>query len=192
MAIIATKFEGQVARPLSVLVPLIKEDLERIEDAGLPYKQAVGEKLSEAKRQVKHGEWGSWLQRNFALSQTTAQRYMNFAEATKDANSSNRSFSSLNDFHRQTGSSAYRSVTSKRGWHEDVKESIDRAKREAERIQRENLTRQQEREAEQKLALRLIEIGFKVLAKELHPDRGGSRDAMTRLNRVRDRLKQCA
>ena len=55
-----------------------------------------------------------------------------------------------------------------------------------------DLTRKQERDAEQKLALRLIDIGYKVLAQTLHPDKGGSRDAMARLNRVRDRLKECA
>jgi hypothetical protein len=31
------------------------------------------------------------------------------------------------------------------------------------------------------LGLRLIDIGWKVLARELHPDKGGSREAMTRL-----------
>jgi hypothetical protein len=188
MVNVAVRPEGRVARPLNILVTLIREDLKRAEDAGLPYKQAAGEKLREAKAQLKRGEWGPWLQRNFELSQTTAQRYMNFAG---DPNSSNGGFSSLNDYHRQTGSSSYRSVVSKQDWHEGVKESIERAKREADRVREENLTRQQEREADQKLALRLIEIGFKILAKELHPDRGGSREAMIRLNRVRDHLKQC-
>ena len=38
--------------------------------------------------------------------------------------------------------------------------------------------------------LRLIDIGYRVLAKELHPDKiGGSREAMTRLNRVKERFK---
>jgi len=83
-------------------------------------------------------------------------------------------------------------VTTKRDWHEPVKESIERAKREAERIREAELSRQQERDAERKLALRLIDIGFKILVKELHPDKGGSRDAMSRLNRVRDRLWQHA
>ena len=68
--------------------------------------------------------------------------------------------------------------------------SAERARREAERLREENLTRQEEREADRQLALRLIDIGYKVLAKELHPDKGGSRDAMQRLGRVRDRLKQ--
>jgi len=43
--------------------------------------------------------------------------------------------------------------------------------------------------AEQELMQRLIALGYKQLARELHPDVGGSRDAMTRLNAVRDRLK---
>jgi hypothetical protein len=55
------------------------------------------------------------------------------------------------------------------------------------------LNRVEEREAQRKLGLQLIEIGYKALASKLHPDKvGGSRDAMTRLNTVRDRLKQSA
>jgi hypothetical protein len=46
-----------------------------------------------------------------------------------------------------------------------------------------------ELEARQKLALRMIEIGFTALAKELHPDKGGSEDAMMCLSRARNRLK---
>lgn len=188
---VATRTEGKVARPLNVLIPLIKEDLKYAEEAGLPYKQAAGAKLREAKNQLSYGEWGSWLKRHFTLSQETARQYMNFAKATEGEDSRNLGFSSMNDFHRQTGSPAYRSVTSKQDWHEPVRANIDRARREAERIREENLTRQQERDAERQLALRLIDIGYKILAKELHPDKGGSRDAMQRLSRVRDRLKQC-
>jgi DnaJ-class molecular chaperone len=43
-----------------------------------------------------------------------------------------------------------------------------------------------------KLAMQLIDIGYKALATKFHPDKGGSRDAMSRLNEVRDRLKQRA
>jgi hypothetical protein len=40
------------------------------------------------------------------------------------------------------------------------------------------------------LAMKLIDIGYKVLAMKLHPDRrGGSREAMERLNKVRKILK---
>jgi hypothetical protein len=42
------------------------------------------------------------------------------------------------------------------------------------------------------LAEELVDIGYRALATRLHPDRGGSKDAMSRLNRVRDELKQIA
>ena len=42
------------------------------------------------------------------------------------------------------------------------------------------------------LAEELIDIGYRTLATKLHPDRGGSKIAMTRLNRIRDELKQIA
>ena len=48
---------------------------------------------------------------------------------------------------------------------------------------------QGEREAEHKLGLRLIDIGWRALAKELL---GGSPDTMVRLNRVRKRLQRWA
>jgi hypothetical protein len=49
---------------------------------------------------------------------------------------------------------------------------------------------QRECAAEYKVALKLIGIGYRALAKELHPDTPhGDRDAMIRLNRVCDKLK---
>jgi hypothetical protein len=53
-------------------------------------------------------------------------------------------------------------------------------------------TRDKEVTLHRDLALELIDIGYKALATRLHPDVGGSRDAMRRLNRVRDELKDMA
>jgi hypothetical protein len=48
----------------------------------------------------------------------------------------------------------------------------------------------EEREAQRKVAHRLIDIGYKALAREFHPDRPhGDADTMARLNRLRDKLK---
>lgn len=41
------------------------------------------------------------------------------------------------------------------------------------------------------LALRVIDVGYKAVAHEVHPDKGGSVDEMARLNAVRDHLKHC-
>ena len=39
------------------------------------------------------------------------------------------------------------------------------------------------------LSCRLVDIGYKALAKELHPDAGGTDEEFARLARVRERLK---
>jgi hypothetical protein len=163
-------------RPLHVLVPLIKYDLERGDEAsrqaGLPYYRAAGQKMLEAKAQLRHGEFQPWLKRNFNISPRQCRLYMGLAETN---NGSALPFASLSDFVRKTSNPNY----NKYQW------TI--------RPQREPLAeltaRAAEREAKRKLALQLIDAGYKVLAMELHPDRGGSQEAMVRLNDVRAELR---
>ncbi len=56
----------------------------------------------------------------------------------------------------------------------------------------EKQTRDDEVKLHRDMALELVDVGFKALATRLHPDRGGSKEAMSRLNRVRDELKGLA
>lgn len=205
MTAVAVQGENQVARPLRMLVSLIREDLKQGDDAAqsaaMPYYEAAGEKMLEAKGQLVHGEFTGWLKRSFNRGVDQCNYYMKLAivkrgDATIGIQKPTAAdYSSIKDFRRRglghdipTTGGGLRQPS----WQESVKENIDRARREAERLRQEDLTRQQERDAEKQLALRLIDIGFKILVKELHPDKGGSRDAMSRLNRVRDRLKQHA
>lgn len=37
----------------------------------------IGERLAEVKGKLKHGQFGAWVQAEFALSESTAQRFMN-------------------------------------------------------------------------------------------------------------------
>jgi len=46
-----------------------------------------------------------------------------------------------------------------------------------------------ERNRDTELGIRLINIGYRELARQYHPDTGGSHKLMARLNRVRDRLR---
>jgi hypothetical protein len=48
----------------------------------------IGRLLVEAKKQVKHGDWYDWLQRNFALSVASASWHMRLFEKTKSLDSS--------------------------------------------------------------------------------------------------------
>jgi len=187
---------GQIARPLHVLVPLIREDLklanEAAKRAGLPYYAAAGAKMLEAKdgKQIPHGEFRAWIERNFKISYAHAHKYMQYAEYNRTEKSSVDDFSSLSDFvRRKTQNKSYNTPQTVRPqpWHEPVKKIIDRVN--IDKLREENLKRTEERELERKLALQLIDIGYKALAAKLHPDKGGSREAMSRLNHVRDRLK---
>lgn len=188
---VAVKGEQRIARPLKVLVPLIKEDLqhgkEAAERAGLPYYQAAGEKLIEAKLQIKHKDFMPWVRRNFNITIQHARRYMELARYMEKE--SGLSFSSLSDFIRETSNPNYNRPPV---WHEPVKQIVNRVDTETLNLKREELKRADERDAQRTLALQLIDIGYKVLARTLHPDKGGSREAMARLNAVRDRLKQHA
>jgi hypothetical protein len=181
-------------RPLSVLVPLIKEDLqtgdEAAKTASMPYYRAAGEKLIEAKSQLPHGQWQAWVKGNFSLSPSHATRYMAFARAT--AGAQNDRFESFSQFMREEGGDPrYGKVVRREPWHEPIKKIVSTLNTNA--LQQEALKRNQERELQRRLALKLIDIGYRVLAAELHPDKkGGSREAMSRLNDVRNRLKQAA
>jgi Ulp1 family protease len=155
----------QVTRPIKILIPLIKEDLQQAESAGVPYYRAAGEKLIEAKSQLNHGEWAIWLKKNFQRSQNQAQNYMNLARDSHNPRA--QGLSSIRDYQKKR-----RSTNGKNPSTPTVK--TDRA----------------ELEASKSLAFKVIDVGYKSLAQEFHPDKkGGSTEAMARLNRVRARLK---
>jgi hypothetical protein len=52
--------------------------------------------------------------------------------------------------------------------------------------------RSRERRAQRELGIKIANTGFRELAKKLHPDVGGSHEAMARLTRARDHLKTMA
>ena len=61
------------------------------------------------------------------------------------------------------------------------------------RLANERQSRDQEIKLHRDLALQLIDLGYRALATRLHPDtRSGSKEAMARLNVVRDELKSIA
>jgi Protein of unknown function (DUF3102) len=189
--------ERRIARPLAVLVPLIKEDMEQggtaAALAGMPYFIAAGEKLLEAKAQMKHGEFMPWVKRNFTVSMQTTSDYMKLAVAAQ--NSSAIEFSSLSDFKRKTGSNPTYNLSDAikpPTWHPPVQAVVETLDNETLNLRRDDLQRHEELDAQNVLALQLIAAGYRVLARELHPDKGGTRDGMRRLNGVRDRLKRFA
>jgi hypothetical protein len=183
--------EKRIARPLGVLIPLIRKDAadadQAAKNAALPYQVAAGEKLIEAKQQVKHGEWQSWLKKNFQFSYTAANTWMQMVRTQKQTRVS---FSSVEDFKRKTRPGHKPSDAYQRpDWLPEMKERIDRVN--VERLTKPVVDEEAEDKLERKLALEVIDIGYRALSSKLHPDKGGSKDAMSRLNTVRENLKAC-
>jgi hypothetical protein len=177
-----------IARPLKILVPLIQQDLEHGNRAGMEYYAAAGSKLLEAKAQVAHGYWGTWLSKNFNLNDSSARRYMRYAVLYQDAQNG-RGTPVLPE-----SLSAMRGDTERRRQqraHEQpfraVLEELD-----TDLFAQEKQTRDEEIRLHRDLAIELVDLGFKALASRLHSDRGGSDEAMKRLNRVRSELKGIA
>lgn len=177
-----------VARPLKVLIPMIQSELQQGNAAGQEHYRRAGQMLIEAKGQVSHGRWGSWLKTHFDLSAWTAQVYMRWAR--------------IHDQKRGPATQLPSSMREMTGHTERVREErkskqqqdFRRVLRDVARDEfvQERQARDDEIRLHRELAEELIDIGYRALATRLHPDRGGSKDAMSRLNRVRDELKQLA
>ena len=184
-----------VARPLRVLVPLIREDLQQAkaasERASMPFYAAAGAKLLEAKNSdgMSYSEWCSWTWKNFKVKENTAKVWIKYYEQTRI--SVTPEYRSLDDFRRRHLDEK-RVPGSRRDqdWRGPIKNLLGDVDVKA--MRQANLKQAEERKLERELALQLIDIGYKALATKLHPDKGGSPHAMTRLNAVRNRLKQCS
>jgi hypothetical protein len=189
MKTMTVKDETQVARPLRVLVPLIQEELDAGESAGLEHYRRAGELLIEAKSQVQRGEWRAWLKQNFILSHETARRYMTLAQENEKARSSvsfrPRTLSEvMGDFRKYPERAGTLGESGK-----DVRRIVARV--DVDRLARERQSREREAKLAKELAHTLIDIGYRVLAAKLHhPDREGSTEAMARLNHVRTLLRR--
>jgi hypothetical protein len=93
-----------IARPLTVLVPLIKKELAAAEKASIENYLEVGSMLLEAQQRMKDdgtfykkgsittGIWGRWLEKNFNMSEKTSSNYMRYAESESTADPALRRF----------------------------------------------------------------------------------------------------
>jgi Protein of unknown function (DUF3102) len=175
-----------ITRPLRVLEPLIKDDLRRGNEAGLEYYRAAGDKLREARTQVATHRWGAWLSQKFELSRMTAWRYMRLSELYEEGTVSHED-TSYRELTEPGHTAKQRARTQKTRPYRKAISDVD-----VDDIARHRDTREEEVRLHRELALQLIDIGFKALATRLHPDRGGSRIGMQRLNTVRRHLTDFA
>lgn len=185
------KSSGEIARPLRILVPLIIKDLEAAKEAAkeaaAPHYQGVADKMVEARSQMSYSETVSWARRNFKFGETQTKRYLTIGR-NKEIWGRAHAPKNMEEALRAAGGHQRGAARGGVGWREPVKEAIGKVNLDA--MRQDALARQEERSLQRKLALHLIDIGYKALASKLHPDKGGSKDAMARLNRVREILKK--
>jgi hypothetical protein len=173
----------EVARPLRVLVPLIKDELAKGHEAGIEHFRRAGAMLLEAKDQVRPGEWHRWLGRNFTLTIRTAAAHMQLARESAAHTKRATHATTYSEFRQPDRHPGHRI-----SWHEPVERILaDRV--DFDRLARERQSRDKEDRLVRQLAHQVIDIGYRVLSTKLHPDKGGSQEAMSRLNRVRTQLR---
>ena len=184
----AVRETRQIARPLKVLIPLIQSELQQGNSAGHEHYRRAGEMLIEAKDQVGYGAWGRWLSKNFDLSQNTAIRYMRWArEHESHPDGVKPVYASMREMRGDTARDQERRQSSQQQAFRRVLRDVAR-----DDFVQERQARDDEVRLHRELAEELVDLGYRALATKLHPGRGGSKDAMARLNRVRDELKQIA
>ena len=176
----------QVARPLKVLIPLIQSELQQGNIAGREYYTRAGVMLIEAREseQVRHGHWGPWLANNFNLDRRRAGEYMAWARAQMSGGAGH---SSMREFTGHTERDRERRQSTQQEAFRKMMREMPR-----DEFAKERQAREDEVQLHRDLAEELIDAGYRALATKLHPDRGGSKDAMRRLNVVRDELKEIA
>jgi hypothetical protein len=181
----------ELARPLKVLIPLINDALDHAHEAGIEYRRQVGALFLEAKVSFKkNSEWLHWINHTFKhretgrpIAEATVYKYTQLAETTKEFTRAGvkipfRTMSNFTEPNREHHQPA---------WHEPIRQALNTVN--VERLRQERQSKENEEKLMRHLAIELIDIGYKVLASKLHPDRGGSQEAMARLNKVRSILK---
>jgi hypothetical protein len=195
-----TKTKVKLARSLELLERLIAEDLaaatEAMQQAGMPYYRAAGEKLLEAEVYFDtREEFYAWAEEKFGVRETQTKLYMKYAtkqgeeelKFLRDSSSWRADDQQPKQYKTLSEVEGRKDKTHYPSWAKPVRESVGRLN--VGRMRQEEQEKEKERKLQHDLAMRLIDIGYKVLATKLHPDKGGSREAMARLNKVRDILK---
>jgi hypothetical protein len=183
---VAVQRRSQVSRPLKILVPLISGN-----EAGMDHYIKAGRMLNEVKDsgQVAYGSWGSWLKGNFHLGRATANDYMRIARKVDEEGSGCIASHTTIDEAVGREPRTIKSVT-KKNKLKSLFDVVDKVN--VNRLSDERQSRETEIKLHRDIAVQLIDLGYRAMATRLHPDQGGSRDAMSRLNAVRDELKSIA
>jgi hypothetical protein len=191
---------NQISRPLNVLVPVIKREIDlgdkAGEEASRPYHRKAGSLLIEAALTddgQSADEFWEWAEETFDRPKKFLRDCMEKAFENNEIKNLTAPYETLGDLLRSKNRLTHGFPKGQRGGkdvHDAIKEPIRQAVSDK-KLGSPKMKLIDERALQKKLALELIDIGYKALATKLHPDKkGGSREAMRRLNDVRALLKK--
>lgn len=164
-------------KAVSIRVPKTKRLIAAGDAAGERYYREAGVELNQMKDDWEGPGFWPWAQQTFNKSDDQLRDYMELAGTVRGRNYKGSMRQTLRP-----------DETSKVSWQAPVQEVVNRINVRVLAQERQN--RDKEDKLQRQLAFQLIDIGYKVLATKLHPDkRGGSTEAFQRLKEVRDRLK---
>jgi hypothetical protein len=168
---------------------MIQSELQQGNAAGQEHYRRAGEMLNEAKDQVPYGGWNKWLSKNFDLSRQTAGVYMRWAREDLTSDASQPRYTSLRDMtgNRERDREQRQSPQNKR-----FKDVLRDVMQDRNAFVQERQRQADEIAAHREMAEKYCNAGYHALAAKLHPDRGGSKNAMVMLNRIHNDLKQYA
>jgi hypothetical protein len=175
-----------VARPLKVLVPLIKQDIEAMEQTVdkivSPYYLSIGEKLLEANKHTSYGNWEIWLKESFKISRQTAFNYMDYAQQANVKPVLHLSYANYLKARKQEAklkqkTEQAQAQPSPAAWAEAWKRKGEQ-----------EVAKRQVRENQRELFKKVFNLGYKEMAKKLHPDKGGTNEGMHQLQEVKQLL----
>jgi hypothetical protein len=147
----------------------VRKELKAAEQAHIPYYRAIGELLRGEIGNMTYLEFLAWASRHLRLTHSKTRDCLEAAGVP--LSTVKPPDGGFHPKQTHTGPSA---------------EDFQRARNYAVEEARDRI---QEREEQAKAGLEIIKAGYRAMAAKHHPDRGGSQEAMTRLNKARERLR---
>lgn len=177
MEAIARRPSSAVGPPLKTLEAKIVKEIRLGDKAGYIHYRRAGEALHLARpRFDTASDFWDWAVPKFNRSDDTLRGYMLYAQEVRKSEPATLSevVAPNRDSHQPA-------------WQKPVQNIMSGINPEA--IARQAKDAKKEAEMVRALGYKLIDIGFKALATKLHPDVGGSKEAMARLNHVKQILR---
>jgi hypothetical protein len=184
------KMDKRVGESLRAIVPRVRVNLKKMEKiaelATTNIRREIGRDLISARTLCGKAKvsFTNWLDNNFSMHQSTAMRYISLAGSPRS-----REYTSITEHLRDKNPNyalPRQSVTDFE--NEAAGKKILSGISTGIFVER-TLSESKEKGLKKRMALELVDAGYRALSIKAHADKGGSDEAMRRLTEVRATLK---